>query len=334
MFFYLVFLGFFICFIIDHRLVMFGDNLTIDRPRIVVLLAAYEGVCSIGEQLQSILFQENVEVSVVISVDPSTDTTVAFLENFASHDSRIQILPERPPSGGAGQNFFRLLRDSELSNVEYVALSDQDDIWYPDKLWRAIQVLGDTGSDCYSSNVLAFWEDGTEKLIDKAQPKKEWDFLFEAAGPGCTYVFKRSIVEGLRKILILHKREIAKLGLHDWFIYAFARSRGYRWTIDPRPSMGYRQHALNQVGVNSGWSAYQARAKKILGGWGISQARLIARLTGLENDPFCKPWQQPGRLGMLWLALNAYRVRRKVSDRFIFAAACLLLAIVGDRSNE
>lgn len=310
-----------------------GGDLGIDYPCVLVLLAAYEGAENICEQLHSVLRQENVIVNVLVSVDPSRDSTVALVDEFAKRDTRVRMLPVIAASGGAGQNFFRLLREAEFSEVDFVAFSDQDDIWYADKLSRAVQLLQATDSYCYSSNVMAFWMDGTEKLIDKAQKQQEWDFLFEAAGPGCTYVFKRVVVEDIKIFLASNPSEISKIGLHDWFIYAFSRSKGYLWTIDQRPSMSYRQHASNQIGVNSGWRAYQARAKKILGGWGISQARLIARLMGLESDPFCKPWRRPGRFGMLWLALNAYRARRKVSDRFIFAVACLILAVVGDRSD-
>ena len=310
-----------------------GNCLAIERPRVVVLLAAFEGESFISLQLQSILDQVNVAVSVVVSVDPCRDATAAIVEEFARRDSRVRMLPMTAASGGAGQNFFRLVREVEVSNFDYVAFSDQDDIWYFDKLWRAVSVLFDTQSDCYSSNVLAFWDNGEERLIDKAQKQREWDFLFESAGPGCTYVLKRSVVERIREFLLFNHNEVSKIFLHDWFIYAFARSNSYKWTIDPRSSMAYRQHATNQVGVNSGLKAHMVRAKKIVDGLGISQARLIARLCGMENTPFCRPWRRPGRLGVLWLALNASRSRRKMVDRLIFAGACFLLSIIGDHSD-
>lgn len=304
------------------------------KPNFAICLAAHNGLCWLQEQLDSILGQRGVAVTIFASVDLSSDKTETWIDEQALKDSRIVVLPHGESFGGAARNFFRLLRDIDFTDFDYVCFADQDDIWYPDKLGMAILSLQTTSGDCYSSNVLAFWDDGRERLINKAQPLQDWDFLFEAAGPGCTYVLRRAVVEDIKKLMASHPSEISKVGLHDWFVYAFARSRGYRWMIDPRPSMAYRQHASNQVGINAGWKAYWARARKIVDGWGISQARLIARVVGLENDPFCRPWRRPGRLGMLWLALNAYRVRRKVSDRFVFAAACLLLAIVGDRSGE
>lgn len=304
------------------------------RPKVAVLLAAYNGTEFINTQLQTILSQEDVDVSVFVSIDESDDGTEGVVESFASIDSRVSVLPCGGRFGGAARNFFRLIGEVDCKDFDYISLADQDDLWDQRKLCSAIQKLAESGADCYSSNVMAFWDDGRKKLIDKSQMQNQWDFLFEAAGPGCTYVLKRVVVEDFKKTLGSQSGEVLKVGLHDWFIYAFCRSKGYLWTIDPWPSMAYRQHASNQVGVNAGWKAYRARAKKILCGWGIAQARLIVRLTGLESDPFCKPWQQPGRLGMLWLALNAYRARRKVSDRFVFAAACLLLAVFGDRSGE
>lgn len=304
------------------------------KPKVAVLLAAYNGISYLPEQLDSILAQNLVRPVIYVSIDPSTDGTGYYIRERAESDERIFVLPVGQRFGGAAKNFFRLICEVDVCGFDYVCFSDQDDIWLPNKLSRAHGILQHTEASCYSSNVLAFWPTGKRILINKAQPQRPWDFLFEAAGPGCTYVLKVEVVERLKELLIAKRIEVAKVGLHDWLVYAFARSRGYRWVIDPQPSMAYRQHASNQVGVNSGWRAYWERAKKVLGGWGISQARLIARLVGLENDPFCKPWRRPGRLGMLWLALNAYRARRKVSDRFVFAAACLLLAVVGDRSGE
>lgn len=300
---------------------------------VAVCLAAFNGKSWLKEQLESILNQENVAVIVFVSVDLSSDGTEAWIDAYAKNDSRVVPLPVGLRFGGAAANFFRLLGEVDVSAFDYVSLADQDDIWYSDKLWRATRMLADSAADCYSSNVLAFWEDGSEKLINKAQPQRDWDFLFEAAGPGCTYVLKRKVVEHLKPLLRERRDIVAKLGLHDWFIYAFARAHGYEWVIDPRPSMSYRQHSSNQVGVNAGWRAFAWRMRKIMGGWGIAQARLIVQLTGLEAHPFFQPWKMPGRFGMLWLSLHAFSCRRKLSDAFIFAAMCVLLSITGDRSD-
>jgi len=300
---------------------------------VAVCLAAYNGKEWLVEQLESILKQEKVRVTVFVSVDRSNDGTEALINDYSKNDNRVVHLPVGFHFGGAAANFFRLLKDVDITAFDYISLADQDDVWYSDKLWHAIQVLDDTGADCYSSNVIAFWTDGSEMLINKAHPQREWDYIFEAAGPGCTYLFKRRVIKDVKSVLIEHEDLVAKVALHDWFLYAFARARRYQWAIDPRPSMSYRQHSSNQVGVNAGWHAYAWRARKIWSGWGITQARLIVQLVGLNDEPFYQPWKVPGRIGMLWLGVNAFRCRRKITDIFIFAAICLLLSIVGDRSD-
>ena len=302
-------------------------------PKIAVCLAAFNGKAWLTEQIDSILAQENVAVTVFVSVDESSDGTESFIEAWSQRETRIVPLPMGFRFGGAAANFIRLLKEVDFSGFDYVALADQDDVWYPEKLDRAVCTLVHSVADCYSSNVMAFWEDTRQRLIDKAQAQRQWDYLFEAAGPGCTYVCKQAVLADFKQLLIQRGEAVSKIGLHDWFLYAFARARGYRWIIDTRPSMHYRQHSENQVGVNVGWRAFCWRFRKIRRGWWIGQARLIARLLGLEEDPFCRNWRVPGRFGMLWLALQARQCRRKGLDRCAFAILCLLLFVIGDRSD-
>ena len=115
--------------------------------------------------------------------------------------------------------------------------------------------------------------------------------------------------------------------LHDWFSYAFARANGYRWVIDDFLGMSYRQHQKNLVGANSGWRAFIQRANKILSGWGLAQSALIARLVGLNDDPFVVRWANGNFLGLLFLAINARQCRRRFRDQFIFALSCVALSV-------
>jgi len=119
------------------------------------------------------------------------------------------------------------------------------------------------------------------------------------------------------------------VGLHDWFTYAYARARGFRWVIDDHASLMYRQHGENQVGVNAGWAAFGWRAKQVLNGWGLAQARLIATQVGLHDDAFVRRWSRGGRWQTLRLAFQASQCRRRPRDRVLFALSCLALTIVG-----
>lgn len=300
-----------------------------ELPQIAVLLAAYNGMSWIEEQLASIHAQTDVSVSIYISVDPSTDGTEDWCAEYASVHSGVVLLPPAGPFKGASRNFFRLIRDVDLSAYEYVAFSDQDDIWYPDKLKRAVDALCTSGIDGYSSNVVAFWPDGRRMLVDKSQPQVQWDYLFEAAGPGCTYVLKQKLACAFKDLLLSQWSKVQQIDLHDWFCYAFARSRGYHWFIDPTPGMDYRQHERNQVGVNTGMSSAIARWGKVTDGWWFGQIRLTALLLEIAN-PYVDGQDGIVRISSkMKLALGVAKCRRRGRDRVGLFLICLLKLVTG-----
>jgi rhamnosyltransferase len=285
------------------------------------------------EQLSSILIQSAVDVTVYISIDPSTDGTEAWCAAYAAQCPKIVILPAAGSFGGASRNFFRLIRDVDFDSFDYIAFADQDDVWHADKLQRAIHAIQCRRVDAYSSSVMAFWSGGKNYLLDKAQPQVAWDFLFEAAGPGCTYVISKKLADPLKASVIDKWQPLQDVSLHDWYCYAFARSHGFRWFIDPVPSMQYRQHESNQVGANIGINPLIARYKTIHDGWWFSQVRLIARLIGLGADPFVRRWLPLGRIQLLRLSLSAWQCRRRVRDKVFFFCICCAAAVIGKKTK-
>lgn len=298
--------------------------------KIAVLLAAYNGMQWIEEQLISILDQTAVDVTVYISVDPSTDGTEAWCTTMASAHSNIVILPQVGKFGGAARNFFRLIRDVDYCAYDFIAFADQDDIWHTDKLQRAVDSIQSHQVDAYSSNVTAFWPDGRTHLLDKAQAQVSWDFLFEAAGPGCTYVFSRGVADSLKESMLANWQQLQTVSLHDWYCYAFARSHGYRWYIDPLPSMNYRQHENNQVGANKGLSSLIARYKTIHDGWWFKQVQTIACLIGLDSDPSVRTWLRLQRRELVKLSFKSLQCRRRVRDKLFFFCICWATALLGN----
>lgn len=308
----------------------FGDFMTSKgnkRPRFAVCLAAFNGMAYIKEQIESILRQEKVDLHVFISVDKSTDGTEDYLTDWALSESRLTLLPTGLHFGGAGPNFYRLLRDVNLGGFDYLSFADQDDIWYANKLERAHFVISDQGAAGYSSNFSAFWPSGKSREINKAWPQKSWDFLFESAGPGCTYVLTSSLAVSLQKLVLDSDRRLLCVDYHDWLTYAFARKHNAKWVIDSWPGMEYRQHSHNQIGLNSGWRSFWLRARKILSGYGIAQSLLIADLVGASSLPVVQYGLRGGRRGYLWLSLRARQCRRKRIDQLWFFISCLLLAM-------
>ena len=299
-----------------------NDNL----PLVVVLLAAYNGIKWIEEQVKSILSQQCVSVKLVISVDTSNDGTESWVANLADLDARVTILPDAKIEGAAAGNFFRLIADISADTGDYFAFADQDDIWFPDKLVHAINVVKEKAVDAYSGNVLAVWDDGRTKLVNKAQPQKKWDYLFESAGPGCTYVFSKTCYEALHNFVVSHQNQLKQVDRHDWFCYAFSRSRGYKWYIDPQPKMYYRQHNNNHVGVNLGIKAIASRLSEVKNGWWLGQVRVIVNLLELQSRSFVKPWiEQKKLIGRFYLLKHVFQYRRRAIDVFFMVIAIALL---------
>ena len=305
---------------------------TYPLPKFAVLLAAYNGVEYVFEQIQSILLQKAVDVHIFISIDKSSDGTEAFLARLESNESQVTLLHLGLQFGGASPNFYRLIRDVKFDDFDFICYSDQDDIWHADKLYRAQDMLFQNIADGYSSNVNAFWLNDRRQLINKAQPQKPWDFLFEAAGPGCTYVLNKRLALSFQRMV--RSGSVFEIEYHDWLTYAFARANNFEWFIDVIPSMEYRQHQNNQIGVNVGWRSLLTRAKKTLNGHGFSQALLIADLLDLSSADVVKNGLRGGRFGYLWLAFYAGLCRRKGRDQFHFFILCLFSFVINPAGNE
>lgn len=283
------------------------------QPKIAVLLAAYNGMQWIEEQIDSILNQTNVDVTVFISVDLSTDNTYEWCKEKGSLNHRIIVLPYGDKFGGAAKNFFRLIRDVDFSDFDFVSLADQDDIWLPNKLQHAISLIQLGDYDAVSSNVMAFWEDGREKLVKKSYPQKTYDYLFEAAGPGCTYVFKASALVKFQEFLWEKRVYVNEVGLHDWMIYAYFRHNGFKWLIDDVPLMNYRQHANNQVGFNSGLKAYKKRVSLVRQKWYRAEVENISQVLGNKAE-----------LTLFFRLKNFWQLRRRPRDVFALFVMNLL----------
>ncbi|MBA6137460.1 MULTISPECIES: glycosyltransferase [Pseudomonas] len=305
-----------------------------NAAKIAVLLAAYNGREWIEAQLASVLAQVAVNVDIFISVDPSTDGTELWCAEFAQAHANVVLLPSSGVFGGASRNFFRLIRDVDLSAYDFVAFADQDDIWYADKLEQAVATLRSSEAEGYSSNVVAFWADGRRLRVNKAQPQVRWDHLFEAAGPGCTYVLSRKLALAFKAQLLSCWDEAQHIDLHDWFCYAFARSRGYGWVIDPRPGLDYRQHERNQVGVNDGMASAKARWRKITNGWWFEQVLLTARLLQINSPFFALTGTHHKVKSWTKLAFSAASCRRRTRDRVMFFVICLLMGVLGQQPNH
>lgn len=235
-------------------------------PKVAVLLAAYNGEKYIQEQIESIVNQVDVDIYIYISIDVSTDRTLEICQQLQKIYKNIFIINEgKERFGSAGKNFYYLIKNVDFEEFDFIALSDQDDIWKPAKIIRGIQLLEEERAYGYSSDVECFWDDGSRKnkIIKKSYPQKKYDYYFEPAGPGCTYILKKDFSCLLQSEI---RKNITLPFHHDWYIYALARDKNFKWHIDDSANIYYRQHTSNQVGANIGIVQKYKRIKKLFSG--------------------------------------------------------------------
>lgn len=300
-------------------------------PRVLVLLACYNGARWIGRQLESILAQQGVDLRIAVRDDGSSDATMAEIARFHG-DGRIDLWADRQPTGSAAQNFLALIRDNPADDFDFVAFADQDDAWYPDKLATACRKLTDRRCAAgYSSATLATWPNGRTALLVHSSRITPADFLFEGAGQGCTYVMRGPFYARMRAFAIDHRPLTEPVRYHDWMVYALARSWGDSWLFDSSPSMCYRQHAQNDTGARRGWTGFLKRFHRMRRGWYREQLQAIASIcaAAAPANATVRRWTKmllshEGRHRQVRIAIFCLRgARRRRLDNMLIAAAAL-----------
>lgn len=106
------------------------------QNRISVALCTYNGGRFLPQQLASIAQQTRLPDELIVCDDGSTDRTVSMLREFAASAPYPVRIHENERNLGPAANFERAIR---LCEGNLIALSDQDDIWYPIRLQRSEQ---------------------------------------------------------------------------------------------------------------------------------------------------------------------------------------------------
>lgn len=300
-------------------------------PQILVLLATHNGVRFLPEQVDSILAQEAVRVRIVALDDRSTDGTPEWLAERAAAEPRLTVLADDGTAGSSAANFARLIVAARPRKGELVAFADQDDVWAPRKLARHSFLLGERPIDGVSSSVTSFTSAGGRTLVRKDFPQRDFDYLLESPGPGCTFLITPRLLE-LTSQTLQNDENARRVEFHDSLIYAIARAHGWGWYIDGDPSVDYRQHDSNVMGSNVGLRSALGRLKLIREHWLRNHSVLLTRVA-LAVAPEDAAPELTRILGLLTgrgvrnrfaLARETRRLRRRPRDQRIIG---LLIAI-------
>jgi len=220
-----------------------------------VALCTHNGAIFIEVQLRSILEQGVLPGEVVVSDDASTDATVAIVrslsDDFVSAGVSLSILQNLKPLGVTA-NFEQAIAATVGA---IVVLSDQDDVWHPNRLSRVISAF-----EARAELDLVFTD---ARLVDEAGiPLKH--SLFETlgvdqniraavnAGDAFSLLLRRNIATGatiaFRRRLLAAAFPFPDAWLHDEWLAMIAATTGSLELLNEQ-LIDYRQHSANQIGV-------------------------------------------------------------------------------------
>ena len=112
-----------------------------EPPLVSVVLGTYNGEAYLQDQLRSVLAQTYPALEIIAIDDGSRDRTVDILREYAARDPRMRVTVNERNLGFI-RNFEKGCR---LARGEYIALCDQDDYWFPDKIEKMVGAIGLNG---------------------------------------------------------------------------------------------------------------------------------------------------------------------------------------------
>ena len=220
------------------------------EKKIDILLATYNGEKYIREQIESILNQTYKNINLIISDDNSKDGTRDILKEYERKDNRVKIYFQEKNLGYI-KNFEFLLKKVEN---DYYMLSDQDDVWLPQKVEKTMETLEKENADLVfgdlevvDENLKTIYPSFGDFMLLNRKIKKcinsyEVNYLYNCV-TGCTMLSKK---EYIKKILQIPSE--SKYIVHDHWIGIMVALNG-KLAYMPEKYIKYRQHGNNQIGT-------------------------------------------------------------------------------------
>jgi glycosyltransferase involved in cell wall biosynthesis len=209
-------------------------------PKVTVLLATFNGVSFLEEQLTSLNEQQDVDLEVFVNDDGSTDGTLDILETWRTKGLIASITESN--NCGSTKAFLRLLQ--KCGEKQFVAFCDQDDFWEPGKLATQVQLCEQEVPTLVFSR-RKFMNSSAETIGVSPKFKKGPSFgnaLIENIAPGNTLLLNSPA------ITIVNSHFSPDTAHYDSWMYLLISAFGKCMLID-EPLVRYRIHENNQVGL-------------------------------------------------------------------------------------
>lgn len=175
------------------------------KPLVSIAMCTYNGEKYIRQQLDSILNQTYRNLEIVIVDDKSDDRTFEIIKEYAGKDRRIKYFQNKV-NLGFNKNFENAIR---LTTGGYIAISDQDDVWLPEKIATLVNHIGDNWL-VFSNSV--YIGDKQGKLLSKSclSVNSYKSILLENIVTGHTTLFTREFAG--------YVLPFPKKGFYDWWM--------------------------------------------------------------------------------------------------------------------
>lgn len=213
--------------------------------KVTVLLSTYNGEKYLREQLDSILKQDKVNISLLIRDDGSTDLTTTILAEYQVKPNVQVMLSDNI---GWKDSFMTLLKLASNNTDSFYAFADQDDIWLPEKLISAIRTIDQSRPMLYHSNVLLMNGSGErlgKRYPESFRPNSKMPYAFlDGFGIGATMVFNQALMSLLKDYIPVKKIN------HDAFVIALSNLLGTT-VYDPDSYILYRRHSGATTGFGN-----------------------------------------------------------------------------------
>lgn len=209
---------------------------------VLVIMSTYNGEEYITTQIESILSQEQVSVSLLIRDDGSYDNTKKIIKEYINKGYPVRLI--EGDNVGWRASFSKAIDSAD--NSDYYALADQDDFWFSDKLISGIRLMDDIkGPVLYRGRSYIADNDlnNTNQVFQDIPVISPTKSLFQNFCQGCTLIFNK-------KLLDLYKLHPIESVSHDIWIPIIANFTGVI-VDDKTPHMLYRVHQSNATaGMN------------------------------------------------------------------------------------
>lgn len=254
--------------------------------RTAILMGLYNGAAHLQEQLDSFTTQTVPKWDLIVSDDGSRDEGPEIVERFAQD----QVEQGRSVSrvAGPGQGFcanFLTLMANTPAGTDWVALSDQDDVWLPQRLEAGQRAMSDVPAEVPALFGSATWiveEDLSGRRMSPrfARPPSFRNALVQSIAGGNTMLLNRAGVDLARAAAAEALAADCLPVTHDWWLYQLISGAGGQVIRSEQPTVLYRQHGDNLFGTNLGTRAALKRLRMVTSGdlaaWTACNARALS----------------------------------------------------------